>query len=143
MPDPALQSYDAPNADFACARRSRSNTPLAALVSLNEPVFVEAARAMATRVLRKGGGTEQDRIDYAYRLCTGRRAKSAEQAEVLNLLKIHRARLQEGWLSINEVATGDPATSPTLPPNSTPQDAAAWTIAARVLLNLDETLSKN
>ena len=143
MPDPALASFDAPNADFACARRTRSNTPLASLVSLNEPVFVEAARAMALRILYEGGTTDRQRADYAFRLCTGRIAKPAEQDEVLSLLEDHRVRLAEGFLSINEVATGDPATSPALAPNSTPQDAAAWTIAARVLLNLDETLSKN
>ena len=143
MPDPVLGSFDAPNADFACARRVRSNTPLAALVSLNEPVFVEAAQAMAVRILREGGPTDEARANYAFRLCTGRRATRAEREEVVALLKSHRKRLAEGWLLINEVATGDPAKRPSVPPGSSPQDAAAWTIAARVLLNLDETLSKN
>ena len=50
MPDPMLTSFDSPNADLACARRVRSNTPLSALVSLNEPVFVEAARGLALRI---------------------------------------------------------------------------------------------
>ena len=143
MPDPVLDSFDAPNADFACARRVRSNTPLAALVALNEPVFNEAGRALALRVLREGGATDAERTDYAFRLCTGRGAKPVERAEVLALLKDRRKRLAEGWLSINEVATGDPATKPDIPAGATPQDAAAWTVAARVLLNLDETLSKN
>ena len=143
MPDPALASFDAPNADFACAHRVRSNTPLASLVALNEPVFVEAARAVALRILREGGATDLERANYAFRLCTGRHATPAECAEVLALLENRRERLAEGWLSINEVATGDPAESAAIPPNTTPQDAAAWTIAARVLLNLDETLCKN
>jgi hypothetical protein len=143
MPDPALASFDAPNADFACAQRARSNTPLAALVSLNEPIFVEAARALALRILREGGTNDEERVDYALRLCTGRQAKPTERAEVLALLQSRRKRLAEGWLSVNEVATGDPARRPAIPPNTTPQDAAAWTITARVLLNLDETLSKN
>ena len=97
----------------------------------------------ALRVLREGGTTDAERADYAFRLCTGRRARPAEQAEVVALLNDRRKRLAEGWLSINEVATGDPAKSPAIPPDTIPQDAAAWTIAARVLLNLDETLSKN
>ena len=143
MPDPVLTSFDAPNADFSCARRVRSNTPLSALVSLNEPTFVESARALALRILREGGATDSERVDYAYQLCTSRGAKPAERAEVLALLENRRRRLAEGWLSINEVATGDSAKTPELPPKTTPQDAAAWTIAARVLLNLDETLSKN
>ena len=143
MPDPVLTSFDAPNADFACARRGRSNTPLAGLVSLNEPVFVEAARAMSLRILRAGGATDEQRANYAFRLCTGRQATPAERAEVLDLLSNRRKQLADGWLSINEVAIGDPAKRPAIPPNTTPQDAAAWTIAARVLLNLDETISKN
>ena len=143
MPDPVLANFDTPNADFACARRTRSNTPLASLVSLNEPIFVEAARAMALRILCEGGPTDRERTDYAFRLCTGRGAKPAEQAEVLALLEYHRERLAEGWLSINAVATGDPTTRVTTPLDTTPQDAAAWTITARVMLNLDETLSKN
>jgi hypothetical protein len=143
MPDPILTSFDAPNADLACARRTRSNTPLSALVSLNEPIFVEAARAMALRILREGGPNDEQRTDYAFRLCTGRRPKSAERSEILALLKLQRQRLADGWLSINEVATGETEQVPSVPSDATPQDAAAWTIAARVLLNLDETLSKN
>jgi hypothetical protein len=143
MPDPSLNSFDAPNADVACTRRIRSNTPLSALVALNEPIFIEAGRALALRILREGGSTDEERADYAFLLCTGRRSKAAERAEVLALLSDRRKRLADGWLSINEVATGDATQPPTIPPDSTPQDAAVWTIAARVLLNLDETLSKN
>jgi len=143
MPDPVLTSFDAPNADYSCARRIRSNTPLAALASLNEPIFVEAAQAMALRVLREGGATDAERIEYAFRLCTSRPPTSAERDEVLKLLRNRRKQLAEGWISINEIATGDPAKRPELPPQATPQDAAAWSIVARVMLNLDETLSKN
>lgn len=143
MPDPVLTTFDAPNADFACARRPRSNTPLAALVSLNEPVFVESARAMALRVLKEGGGSEAERIDYAFRLCTSRHAKPAEQQAILTLLAEQRRRIADGWLSVREIATGDATKLPDLPPNCTPQDAAAWTLATRVILNLDETMTKN
>ncbi|MBS0208209.1 MAG: PSD1 domain-containing protein [Planctomycetes bacterium] len=143
MPDPLLSSFDAPNGDFTCPRRARSNSPLAALTSLNEPVFVEAAQAMALRVLREGGKSDPERIDYAYRLCTGRPVQPAERDEVLKLLASRRRQLAEGWLSMREIATGDPAKLPKLPTGATPQDAAAWTIVARVLLNLDETLNKN
>jgi mono/diheme cytochrome c family protein len=143
MPDPVLTSFDAPNADFSCARRPRSNTPLAALVSLNEPIFVEASRALGLRILKEGGATEDERVDYAYRLCTSRPPKPAEREAVLEMLAGHRRRLAEGWLSAREIATGDASKLPELPAGTTPQDAAAWTLVARVLLNLDETLSKN
>ncbi|MBM4074075.1 MAG: DUF1553 domain-containing protein [Planctomycetes bacterium] len=143
MPDPALSTFDAPNSDFACARRVRSNTPLAALTSLNETIFVESAQAMALRVLKEGGSTDASRSEYAFRLCTGRRPTKAESDEILALLKSRRQRLAEGWLSIREVATGDATKLPELPPQTTPQDAAAWSLVSRALLNLDETLCKN
>ena len=63
MPDPVMSTFDAPNGDFACARRVRSNTPLAALATLNEPIFVEAARALALRVLREGGRDDVQRAE--------------------------------------------------------------------------------
>jgi hypothetical protein len=143
MPDPVMAVFDGPNGDFACARRTRSNTPLAALTSLNEPVFVEAARALALRVLREGGTDDVKRIDYALLLCVSRPARPAERETLLVLLQTTRKRLADGWLNPREVATGDPAKLPPLPPATTPQDAAAWTIVARVLLNLDETITKN
>ncbi len=143
MPDPVMSVFDAPNADTACARRPRSNTPLAALTSLNEPVFVEAAQALALRVLREGGRTDAERADYAYRLCTARPIRDNERATLTALLRDTRQRLAEGWLNPREIATGAPAKLPELPPDTTPQDAAAWTIIARVLLNLDETLTKS
>jgi len=143
MPDPLLASFDAPNGDVACAQRVRSNTPLAALAGLNEPVFVEAARALALRVLREGGADDAARIDHAWLLCTGRRPTGAERTTLAAFLADQRRRFAEGWLNPREVATGTPDTIPALPPGSSPQDAAAWTLAARVLLNLDETVTKN
>jgi hypothetical protein len=143
MPDPVMSAFDCPNADVACARRARSNTPLAALTGLNEPIFVEAARALALRVLREGGKEDAQRIDYALLLCVSRTARPAERETLLTLLQSTRRRLAEGWLNPREITTGDAAKLPPLPDGATPQDAAAWTIVARVLLNLDETLSKN
>lgn len=143
MPDPVMSAFDAPNSDFACARRMRSNTPLAALTSLNEPIFVEAARGLALRVLREGGSTEESRCRRAFLLCTSREPNADELAAVVELLKSRRQRIADGWLNPREIATGDAAKLPELPPGATPQDAAAWTLAARVLLNLDETLTKN
>ena len=83
------------------------------------------------------------RIDYLFRLCTGRSATGEEQEELLRLLADQRQRLAEGWLSINEIATGSADQLPELPAATTPQDLAAWVITSRVVLNLDATLSKN
>jgi hypothetical protein len=142
MPDPVMSNFDAPNGDFACARRVRSNTPLAALTSLNEPIFVEAARALALRVLREGGSEDAQRAAYAFFLCTCRQPTETERGAVLELLASRRKRLADGWLNPRDIVTGDPAKLPELPAGTNPQDAAAWTLAARVLLNLDETISK-
>lgn len=143
MPDPALSSFDAPNSDFACVRRVRSNTPLAALTGLNEVIFVEAAQAFALRILREGGTSDASRAEFAFRCCTARVPTADELSEILRVLSVQRQRLAEGWLNPREITSGDPGKLPELPPDTTPQDAAAWTLTGRVLLNLDETLSKN
>ena len=142
MPDPVMSNFDAPNGDFSCARRVRSNTPLAALTGLNETIFVESARALALRVLKEAAADDAARADYAFLLCTSRQPSEAERNEILSLLKLQRRRIADGWLNPREVTTGDAAKLPELPGESTPQDAAAWTLVARVLLNLDETISK-
>ncbi|WP_414662981.1 PSD1 and planctomycete cytochrome C domain-containing protein [Horticoccus sp. 23ND18S-11] len=143
MPDPMLSAFDAPNGDFSCARRVRSNTPLAALTSLNEPVFVEAAQALARRIWREGGATDETRTAYAYRLCTGRAPVKAEQEAVRDLLAATRERLKRGELKALDIAFAAFAKPSELPADATPMDLAAWTVAGRVLLNLDETLTKN
>jgi hypothetical protein len=143
MPDPVMASLDAPNGDVSCARRPRSNTPLAALVGLNEPVFVEAARALALRTLREGGSDDASRGHYAFLLCTARPPTDPELRELVAFVAAQRKKLADGWANPREVATGDGEKLPALPEGASPQDAAAWTLAARVLLNLDETITKN
>jgi hypothetical protein len=142
MPDPVMTSFDAPNADSACARRPRSNTPLSALTSLNEIMFVEAAQALALRIWREGGKDEAKRVDYAFRLCTARPAKDAERNEVLRLLAASRDRLAKGELQARPIAFSKFTKLEDLPVDATPNDIAAWTIVSRVLLNLDETLCR-
>jgi hypothetical protein len=143
IPDPMLQTFDAPNGDFSCARRMRSDTPLAALAGMNEITMVEAAQALSLRVLREAGRTDADRASYAFRLCTGRTPRGEEINEILKLLDSQRKRIADGYLSSRELLTGDPAKLPKIADGATPTDAAAWTIVSRVLLNLDETLTKS
>ncbi len=143
MPDPMLSAFDAPNGDFACVRRVRSNTPLAALTGLNEPIFVEAAQAFARRIWREGGANDAERIAHAYRLCVARSPRAEETAGVQQLLADTRARLRRGELTAADIAFTAHTVAADLPSDATPADLAAWTVAARVLLNLDETLTKN
>ncbi|MBS1875466.1 MAG: PSD1 domain-containing protein [Acidobacteria bacterium] len=142
VPYPALQTFDAPNGETSCVRRGRSNTPLQALTLLNEPVFLDAARALATLTLREGGATDQQRFAYAFRRCTGRQPDASDGRVILPFLEKQKQRLRDGWLSALDLAGLDDAAKSALPKGATPVDAAAWTAVSRVLLNLDETITK-
>jgi len=142
VPYPVLQMFDAPNGDFACVRRVRSNTPLQALVTLNEPEFLDCARALALRTLREGGASDADRLTYAFRRCVARPPTAGEASTLLALLGRETKRFSGGGLNPWDLAAGDSGERPTLPAKSTPPQYAAWTAVARVLLNLDETITK-
>jgi mono/diheme cytochrome c family protein len=120
-PHPAIAVFDAPDGFSACTRRLRSNTPLQALTLLNDLQFFEFAEALAARVLREGGATEASRLDHAFRLCVSRPPTASERTRLLALLR-------------------DLQTPNATDPAATPQ--AAWTTVARVLLNLDETITR-
>src|SRR5262249_21739952 len=92
--------------DFSCVRRTHSNTPLQALTTLNETVFMDCARALAVRVLKEGGQTDEDRIDFAFRVCISRPPTSEEKAELFALLQKQRKRIAEGTLDPAEVPRG-------------------------------------
>jgi len=142
VPYPALQAFDAPNGDFSCVRRTRSNTPLQALTSLNEPIFLECARALALKTLTEGGGTDLDRLTYAFRRCVARRPTDKESATLLTLVARQTTKFADGSRNPWELAARDPEHPPALPAGKTAAQLAAWTAASRVLLNLDETITK-
>ena len=104
---------------------------------------MEASQGLAQRILKEGGQTNQERANYGYLLTTGRPATSFEAGEIAGLVESQSKRLADGWLDIRKIAFKDPDTIPDLPEGVTPKDVASWTIASRVLLNLDETLTKN
>jgi mono/diheme cytochrome c family protein len=139
VPYPSLLVFDAPNADFGCVRRVRSNTPLQALTTLNDAVFHEAAQALALRVVREGGPTERARAVYAFRRCTGRRPSVTELEALLRFVAEQRAYFEDRTAAAVRVAAADPANPPA---DVNLHAVAAWTLAARVLLNLDETLTR-
>ena len=114
-PNPALMVFDSADGFSSCTRRLRSNTPLQALTLLNDEAFHEFAQALAARILKEGPTKDAPRIDHAFRLCLSRTPTSAERARLMTLLKRERAG-------------GDEST--------------AWTAVSRVLLNLDETISR-
>ncbi len=140
-PYPALAAFDAPNGDSSCVRRLRSNTPLQALTALNETVFVECARALAYTTLEHGGTTDRSRLVYAFRRVLARPPAADECDELLVLLDKQKRRIADGWLNASELATGKDEL-PVLPEGATPTLLAAYTVVSRVLLNLDEAMTK-
>ncbi len=142
VPHPMLQTFDAPNGDFSCVRRQRSNTPLQALVSLNESEFVECAQALAKKALRDGGRTDAERVTYAFRRALSRQPSPDEKNELLALLDKEKQRIAEGWVNPLQLAGGRDEKPADLPAGATPTQLAAYTVVSRVLLNLDETITK-
>ncbi len=154
VPFPALQTFDAPPADSACVRRTRSNTPLQALTTLNEPLFVRCAQALALRTLgegatyreegsrRKKGDPNENRLTYAFRRCTARVPTAREQAVLLAFYQQQVARFARPDLDPWKFALTAGQQRPELPAGTSPAQLAAWTAVSRVLLNLDETISK-
>lgn len=142
VPYPALQAFDMPNGDFACVRRARSNTPLQALTSLNEPVFLECARELALRTVRDGGKTDEERIVSAFRRCLSRKPDADEVKTLLTLLNKETEHYGKQNAKPWDLAASDPKQPPKLPDGVSPARLAAWTAVARVLLSLDETITK-
>lgn len=142
VPYPMLQTFDAPNGDFSCVRRARSNTPLQALTTLNEPMFLETARALALRTVQEGGSNDVERLSYAFRRCLARKPTSEESRELLTLLERQTQRFTQGKVNPWEMTGFKPFQSSLLPKGSTVSQLAGWTTVSRVLLNLDETITK-
>jgi mono/diheme cytochrome c family protein len=140
VPYPALQVFDAPTGESPCPRRLRSNTPLQALTTLNDPVFVEAAQALAMRVWKEGGKDDRSRIDYAFELCTGRKPRPNEAATVSSLLRDSEDLFENQTARAVQVASPDVKNPP---PDVNLHKVAAWTMVSRVLLNMDETITKD
>ena len=132
-------AFDAPERNVCSVRRIRTNTPLQALVTLNDPVFVEAAQAFARRVLAEGGPTTKSRSEYALRLCLIRLPNEAEVERVVALFESARTSLATDSSKATALATNPLGP---LPEGTDPTDAAAWTVVGNVLMNLDEFLAK-
>jgi hypothetical protein len=144
VPYPALEVFDAPNGDTSCVRRTRSNTPLQALTMWNEDIFAECARGLAVRMISQGGDTPESRATCGFRLCVSRHPTPEELAELTSLYRQQIDYLTKAAAKGDgKSSLPDPADAPIPAPEGvSPVDFAAWTTVARVLLNLDETISK-
>ena len=135
-PHPGLMVFDAPDSMSACTRRNRSNTPLQALTLLNDEAHHEFAQGLAQRVLKEAPAEKRERIDYAFRLVLARPPKAAESERLGDFL----ARQLDDFRS-------KPETAAAVVPKDLPDGAdvpllAAWSATSRVLLNLDEFITR-
>jgi hypothetical protein len=133
-----MATFDAPNREVCQVRRERSNTPLQALVTLNDPVYIEAAQSLGRR-MALSGGTVPQRLQSGFQQCLHRAPSSAELASLNTLLERSRQRFQTDTTKAKRMAT-EPIGE--LPSGLEATDAAAWTSVANVLMNLDEFLMK-
>jgi hypothetical protein len=135
-PHPLLVSFDAPDPTQACTRRNRSNTPLQALTLLNDAGFIEFAQGLAVRVLKEAPADDAGRIGYAFRLCTSR-LPSVDEARVLSaVLAQQRTAFSASPKEAANLAGGK------APAGTAEEEFAAWVMVARVVLNLDETITR-
>ena len=136
---PSLLAFDAPTREECTVERPRSNTPLQALVLLNDPTYVEAARVFARRVLVEGGADTADRLRWAYRQTLSREPTSDEMAVLGGLLEKHRSEYAAEQASAKQlISAGEAPVSE----NVDQAELAAWTSVVRVLLNLHETITR-
>ena len=140
VPYPSMATFDAPSREACTLRRQPTNTPLQALVTLNDPAYIEFAQGFAIRVLTESKGTDRQRAAWALENATLQKPTSKQIDAVMALLTAERSRLSMDMESAKQLA--DPAAHP-LPKNLDIVDAAAWTVTSNVILNLDQVLTIN
>jgi len=134
-PYPELMTFDAPNANLVCSRRQRSNTPLQALNLLDDVVFFEAAQALAYRLVHEGPKDFRNRLNYAYELALARPPAPKETERLANYF-------DQEMSSFGKDPTSAAALFPSPAEGVAPAEAAAWVGISRVLLNLDEFITR-
>jgi hypothetical protein len=137
---PSMVAFDAPSREEGTCTRAVSNTPMQALVLLNDPTFVEAARVFAERIARQGGRTFEQRVAFAYRTALSRAPRPEEVALLRRLYRSQYARYSADRTAAEKViAAGEQPVAKGLDA----VELAAWTSVARVLLNLHETITRS
>lgn len=137
---PEMLAFDAPGREECTANRVNSNTPLQALVLLNDPVYVEIARVFAQNIIRHGGTGAEDRINWAFNQAVGRNARPEERRLLVELQGKQRALYEKDPKAATALlAVGEAP----LPSGLAPAELASWTAVARSVLNLHETITRN
>lgn len=137
---PNMLIFDSPSREKCVIQRQRTNTPLQALVTLNDPQFLEAARAFAQRLLKSDKSSTRDRIDLAYRYATARPASGREVEILTNLYQENLNRFQSAPETATEfLRVGESPRDESLDAS----EHAAWMVVAQTIMNLDESLTRN
>ena len=138
-PPPQMNILDAPSREACTIRRERTNTPMQALMLMNDPQFFEAARAFAERAIKEGGETPEERIAYIFEMAAARLPKPVEEALLLKTFQAHYQELEADPEAAKALITvGESAPDETLDA----VEVAAWTMITNLILNLDEVLNK-
>ena len=137
---PMLKAFDAPSREECTAQRPRSNTPLAALVLLNDPTFVESGRVFAERILMSVDGDDAQKLQLAFQTALSRNPEPVEEEVLLNLLNANRDVYAQDESAVKELLKIGQS-----PPRAEldPIEIASWTGVARAILNLNETMTRN
>jgi hypothetical protein len=139
-PPPSMSTLDAPSRESCTVRRARTNTPLQALLMMNDVQYIEAARALAQRIMHEGGENPQQRLAMGFRLVTSRTPSSDELDVLLDIYRQHLADYQSDPEAASKlIHLGESSRDASL----NAEELAAWTMVANLLLNLDEAVTKN
>jgi hypothetical protein len=140
VPHPTLSTFDAPDREFCSARRLVTNTPLQALVLMNDPTFLEAARKLGERMLAEGGATDEARLTWAFELLTARKPNAEEKLLLVELLNQQRHEFsRQASVPTGLLDAGESKREGT----SSDAELAAYASVASLLLNLDEAITRN
>ena len=139
IPYPSMATFDAPSRETCSLRRIRTNTPLQAFVTMNDPAYVEASQALARRIMKEGGATPQERAAFALKLCLVRPPSQPQIDSLLALYQSELAHFQSDAAAAKKLAT-DPLGP--APEGMSEAELAAWTVVANVVLNLDGVMMK-
>lgn len=142
VPNPVLQNFDTPNGDASTVRRDRSNTPLQSLTTLNETLFQECARNLAIRTYQMGGKKDPQKLDFAFRSCLTRKPTKQEVTVLTNLLNTQKSRIKNGQFNAYDLLKNEQGVPVKIPTGIDKKQLAPWIIVSRVILNLDETITK-
>jgi hypothetical protein len=138
-PPPEMSILDAPSRESCVVRRERTNTPLQALMMLNDPQYVEAARALAERALKDGGPDPAARVAFIFKLATARKPDAKETEELVTAYNDFRKNFDGDAKAAQQlIAIGESKADPKL----NTSELAAWTMVANLVLNLDEVINK-